>query len=139
MALPPITVQLSKFEQIEILRAESDAREEELRLLETKLKAILYDVEKRRYLQSIHGLFQECEPHPEMVNYQALCQRRETLGEALDMVKASLAALEAEAGSSAPPRSALRQPPTAAGLPGAAPVRRKFDSFDDFRSTRQGS
>lgn len=139
MALPPITLQLSKFEQIEILRAEIDARDEELRHLETKLKDILYDVEKRRYLQSVHPLFQECQPHPDMVNYQALCQRRESIGEALDLLKSNLSALEAETGTIGAPRPAgLRQPPAPAGLPGAAPVRKRFDSFDDFRATRQG-
>jgi hypothetical protein len=136
MALPPITVQLSKFEQLEILRLEIDAREDELRELEAKLKAILYDVEKRRYLLSIHGFFQEVEPHPEMVNYQNLAQRRDILGQAIETLKSHLTALEAETGTTGAARPALRPaagPPPAPGAP-----RKRFDSFDDFRTSRSG-
>jgi len=145
MALPPITVQLSKFEQLEILRIETDAREDELRALETKIRDILYDVEKRRYLHTLHPIFQEIEPHAEMVNYQTLVQRRQAIDEALTNLKAATAALEAEtAGLSRPsgalPPGGLRalqgQPSAAAG---AAAPRRKFDSFDDFRATKGGS
>lgn len=139
MALPPITVQLSKFEQLEILRLETEAREDELRALETKVRDILYDVEKRRYLHSLHPLFQEIEPHAEMVNYQAIVQRREAIDEALTNLKAATAALEAETGSAPRPAGGLRalqsQPPAAAS---AAAPRRKFDSFDDFRATKGG-
>lgn len=144
MALPPITVQLSKFEQLEILRLETEAREEELRGLETKIRDILYDVEKRRYLHSLHPIFQELQPHAEMVNYQTIVQRRQALDEALANLKAATAALEAETAgltrpSGAMPAGGLRaMQASQPGAAGAAAPRRKFDSFDDFRATKGG-
>lgn len=147
MALPPITVQLSKFEQLEILRLETEAREEELRGLETKIRDILYDVEKRRYLHSLHPIFQELEPHAEMVNYQTLVQRRQALDEALGNLKATTQQLEAETAgltrptNSLPPgglRALQASQPGSSGAAGAAAPRRKFDSFDDFRATKGG-
>lgn len=137
MAAPPITVQLTKFEQIEILRAEIEARDEELRKTEVLIRDTTTEIERQRYLQTLHVLFSTLPPPPEAANLPQLEIKRQALREATQVMQVALSALEKEtAGQIAPP-------PRAGGLgrPGAAPAaasgpRRKFDSFDDFKANR---
>ena len=138
MAAPPITVQLTKFEQIEILRAEIEAREEELRKTEVRMREVLFEMERQKYLKTLHPLYQAVQPPPDAANLTQLNDYREALRGAIQVMQAALAALEKEtAGQAVPPsRSAggLRPGgPAAAAAPGQ---RRKFDSFDDFRANK---
>ena len=135
MPTPPITVQLSKFELIEILRLEIEAREEELRQTEIKIRDVLLEVERLKYLQSVNAFYAKQPQPPDAGNLPQLEARRGALGEALESLQAALSALEKETvGQVAPPARA-----GSAARSGASPAtgpRRKFDSFEDFRSNR---
>jgi hypothetical protein len=135
MAAPPITLQITKFEQIEILRAEIEAREEELHKTEVHIREILFDVERLKFLQTIHAIYTRQQQPAEAANLAQLHAQRDALREAVQAMQATLAALEKEtAGQAAPPSRG----PVAArsgAAPGVPPgSRRRFDSFDDFRS-----
>jgi hypothetical protein len=143
MALPPIHLQLSKFEQIEILRAEIELREGELKQAEKQIRDTLYELERQRYLQSVHPIFSQLPPPEQAANLTQFNANREALGEAIQAMQTTLGALEAEtAGQVAPPSRGLNtpRPGTAPGTgAGALPPRRpKFDSFDDFRANKGG-
>jgi len=135
MAAPPITVQLTKFEQIEILRAEIETRDEELRKTEGQIRDILFEIERQRYLQALHPLFAKLSPPQEAANLPQLQTHKDALRGAIQVMEAALAALEKEtAGQAAPASRGLGRP--GAGPAGAAGPRRKFDSFDDFRANK---
>jgi hypothetical protein len=127
----PITVHLSKFEQLEILRTEIEAREEQLKQTERQIRQILYEMERQRYLQTLHEIFVQLPPPEGAENLEQLNQIRDALGDAILAMQAALKQLEAEtAGQSAPPprpgmlKQMAAQPPSGANL--GAP-RRKFD------------
>lgn len=149
MSLPPIVIQLSKFEQIEILRTEIEAREEELKNAEKQIRVVLFEVERQGFLQSIHVLFQDLQPPAEAARIQQLTETREALNDAIQTMKNTLAMLEGEtAGQSAPASRGLQALRSAGPGAGAgsgsgaaapvAPKRARFDSFDDFKSSKQG-
>ena len=133
MALPPIQVQLSKFEQIEILRAEIELREQELRQTEKQIRDLLFESERQKYLRSVHPIFNQLPAPESAAHLPQLNANRDALGEALEAMRSSLAKAEAEtAGQTAPPS---RNP--AAGLPRPAqPRAARFDSFDQFRANK---
>ncbi len=142
MGLEPIQVNLSIFEKLEILRQEIDLREEELKEAEKSIRQILHEIERQKYLQTVHPLFQHLPPPAEAANLPQLHSNREALHQALLAMKASMQAIEAETGGrpQKPPADDLRtlqqqRPGTGAG--GAASRKPKFDSFDDFRNQRQ--
>lgn len=139
MAAPPIAIQLSKFEQIEILRAEIEAREEELKHVERQIRETLFEIEKQRYLQTLHTLFHQLPPPKDAANLPALEASRSAMTEAIQVMQAQLGVLEKEThGQAAPPSRApgLQRPGAApAAQPGA---RKRFDSFDDFKANRPG-
>lgn len=147
MALPPIQVQLSKFEQIEILRQEIELREEEFKQTEKYIRTIMWEVERQKYLQSIHPLFQQLQPPAEAASLVQFAANREALQSAIDVMKAQLLALEAETRGQAAPAGLRASMPQRPGAPGAAAgaaggipgaPKRKFDNFDDFRTQRPG-
>jgi len=137
MPTPPITVQLSKFEQIEIVRLEIGTREEELRQTESKMRDVLFDIERLKYLKSLHALYQQ-QQTPEAAKLPELQARREALRGALDALQAAMDALQKEtAGQVPPPPRAAGQTRPAGNQAAAAPgAKRRFDSFEDFRATR---
>jgi len=134
MAAPPIAVQLTKFEQLEILRTEVKEREEELKQNEKQIRSLLYEVERIRYLQTLHPLFQQLRAPAELQQLPQLQQQRELLADALRVLTGAITQLEAETAGMTPPPSTQR--PAAPGAAGAAGARRRFDSFDDFRANR---
>lgn len=140
MPAQPISVQLSKFEQIEILRLEIEARQEELKKTEHQIRDCLYEMEKQRYLQSIHALFQSLTPPAEAANLGHHNAMRDALVDAIQTMESALTALQGEtAGQTAPPSRGLSRPAAAVNpAAGVSAPRRKFDSFDDFKSNRAG-
>ena len=135
MAAPPITVQLTKFEQIEILRAEIGSREEEMRKTESQIREVLFEIERQKYLQTLHPLFAKLQPPQDVANLPHLQTYRETLRGAIQIMEAALAALEKETAGQMPPGGRGQNRP-GVGAAGAAGPRRKFDSFDDFRANK---
>lgn len=135
MPAPPITVQLSKFEQIEILRLELGEREEELRQTESKIRDILFEIERLKYLRSLHALYQK-QPEPqEAASLPELQSRREALREALDTLQAALSALERETAGQTPPAGRVARPPSSSAADRSG-AKRRFESFEDFRANR---
>src|SRR5258708_618497 len=134
MALPTISVQLSKFEHIEILREEIEAREKELQESERKIREILWASEKQRYLKSLHPFFLTAlQDSPEAAQIPQLHIRREALFQALEIMRAQLAQVEAEtAGQTAPPSQGAPQKKLSE-LQAQGPKKNRFDSFDDFK------
>ncbi|HLX64636.1 MAG TPA: hypothetical protein VKX17_25410 [Planctomycetota bacterium] len=139
MPLPPISVQLTNFQQIEILRDQIEEFEEELKKTEARIREALYQVEKQRYLTALHPVFQHTPPQPDVQALPELHEARETLSSAVETMKAALAQLESVTG--AVPRPPRPQAPAATRLSGVAPsapapgassaaVRRnRFDAF----------
>lgn len=146
MGLPPIQVQLSKFEQLEILRQEIELRDEELKQTEKFIRTVLWEMERQKYLQTIHPLFQQLQPPQESGNLTQYLANREALGQAIEALKIQLQVLEAETRGQAVPaglRASMPPRPAAPGVPGAGAAapgapKRRFDSFDDFRTQRPG-
>jgi hypothetical protein len=122
MPLPPIAVQLSAFEQIEILRHEIEQFEEDLKKTEVRIRELLYLFEKQRFLQTVHPLFQHAPAIAGGEQLPELYGNREALAQGLEAMKQALAHLEATAGP-APARPAMQAPqrPAATRAPGVAP------------------
>lgn len=136
MALPTISVQLSKFEHIEILREEIEAREKELQESERKIREILWASEKQRYLKSLHPFFLSAlQDSPEAAQIPQLHIRREALSQALEIMRVQLTQVEAEtAGQTAPPSQGGGVPQKKLSeLQAQGPKKNRFDSFDDFK------
>jgi hypothetical protein len=141
MALPPIQLQLSKFEQIEILRAEIELREGELKQVEKQIRDTVYEIERQKYLQSVHPIFNQLPPPEQVNNLPQFNANRDALAEAILAMQTTLAALESEtAGQAAPPSRApgVNRPGTNPAAAAGVPRRAKFDSFDDFRANKTG-
>lgn len=136
MPLPPIAVTLTKFENIEVLRQEIQTREEELKETEKHIRSMLFELERQKYLKSIHPFFHTLKEPPEAAQVAQWQAKREALGEALLTLKGALEDLETETkGQVAPPssRSGLPRP----GAPGAPAPKKRFDSFDDFKTQQK--
>ena len=121
MALPPITVQLTNFQQIEILRDQIEQFEEELKKTESRIRDLLYEQEKQHYLRTVHAIFQHA---PGAQGTEALPEMhgtREALAGALEAMKAVLANLEASSGP-LPPRPAPSTPRMQTSMPGRSGI-----------------
>ncbi len=140
MASPPIAITLSKFEQLEILRAEIELREGELKQVEKQIRDCMFELERQRFLQTIHPVFAQLAPPEQAANLPQLHANRETLADAVRTMQAMMTQLESEtAGQSAPAsRNPGLQRPGAPAPAAGAPRRAKFDSFEDFRATKPG-
>ena len=120
MALPPITVQLTNFQQIEILRDQIEQFEEELKKTESRIRDLLYEQEKQQYLRTVHSIFQHAPGAQGVEALPELHGTREALAGALDAMKAVLANLEASSGP-LPPRAAPRLQSSMPGRSGIMP------------------
>ena len=146
MALDPIKVELSKFEHLEILRQEVEQREAELKETEKSVRAILWENERLKYLQSLHPTFaQLAAPNAGAGQLKQLQELREVLGAALAAAQDALKVLEAEMKGQRPPPSPPRKQlsavplaPKAPGAPLGAAPRNRFDVGDPFRAQRPG-
>jgi hypothetical protein len=135
---------LSKFEHLEIIRAEIEVRETELKTVEKQIRDCMFELERQRFLQTLHPIYQQM-TKPEMAaQLPQLNATREAVAGAIQSMQASLAALEAEtAGQHAPPsrNPGLQRVGGAPNTSGTAPAtgaprRAKFDSFEDFKAAK---
>jgi hypothetical protein len=147
MPLQPLTHSLSNFEQIEILRNEIEQFEEELKKSESHIRTVLYEIEKQRFLMTVHPVFQNGQIIPESDALPEMYTLRETVASALEAMKRTLAELEAASGGAPvrvpqqrpaqmPPRSPSLAPPhhqapqQAQPQTGNPPLRKnRFDAF----------
>ncbi len=134
-ALEPIQVRLSPFEKLQILRAEFEAKTEELQRHEALIRAQLYKLETQRYLESLDPFYAANPPAdlPTKAEMDALSAQRQALANVVKTIEANLPAV-VEATKNSPAETG--QPAAAASGPAAGPARKiKFDSFDDFRKS----
>jgi hypothetical protein len=148
--LTPITVQLTAFQQIEILRQEIEQFEEDLKKTEARIREVLYQGEKHRYLTTLHPVFQQTAAPRELQELPELNGTRESLAAGLEAMRKALVELQASAGTAGrstaslpqiprPPLPVAGRSPSAANLPaqqsGTQPGlqsglrRARFDTF----------
>ena len=114
MGLEPITVTLSTYEKLEILRIELKVRQEELRNVEHDLRGAMRALAQHRYLKSL-STFYGGQPAPgEAGKVPELDKRRQALYQVIAAIRAEVPKLESAALSSAsappPPRLGKRRP-----------------------------
>ncbi len=126
MGLDPISVSLTKFQQLEILRQEEEDRAKEMAEVEKRIRNILWEMERLKYLQRVHPHYMSVKPPEEASALADLEKYRQSLGGALAAIKIAIQALEKELG-----------PGVAAPPPGGSgQARRKYNSFEEFRRNR---
>ena len=101
MPPPAITVSLSKYAHIEILRAEIGKLTNDLKELEVQIRNILLEEERQRYLQTVHSIFLHLQPPAGAQEMPQILIRRNQIFEALQALQAALTALEAETAAAA--------------------------------------
>ena len=133
----PIQVDFSIYNQIELLRQEIDRREDDLKDAESRIRDILFELEKIRYLQSLDTFYHDQKNLAYPDNYDTfpdLEQRRLDLIRVIGVLKQNLDYLSGQAGAPKPkPAAAAADAPQRA--PGGA--KRGFDDFDSFRQRRR--
>lgn len=126
MGAEPIRVELTRYQQLEILRLEEEDRAKELVEIEKRIREALWEMERVRFLQRIHPHFQLLKIPEAAAQVPQLEQYRQSLVQALETLKANIQALEKELGSKGTPPSP--------GQGGPANRKVKFDSFEEFRN-----
>ena len=131
MAEDKISYALSAFEKVEIVRAEIEELEEALKEAEAKVRGILFEVERLKFLASVSKPYTKSEAPEGYTDLADLEAKRAEIAEKLAALKAVQPKVEAEAtgataGASAPPPAGSK-----AARPGSQ--RRGFQSFDEFR------
>lgn len=109
MALEPITVTLSTFERLEILRAELKAREEELQQVERELRDAMRALATYKYLKSLSPYYADRPAPPEIATAPELEKRRASLYQVIQVLRAEIPKLEAAASGSSPQRPEPRR------------------------------
>jgi hypothetical protein len=111
MAFEPITVTLSTFEKLEILRGELKAREEELQNVERELKNALRMLATHRYLKGVSPYYARRPTPPEAAAVPEIEKRRQALYQVIQAIRAEVPRLEAAAAGRQPPppRAARRR------------------------------
>ena len=138
MPPPPITVELNKFAQIEIVRNEIARLEGTLKDVERQIRETLFEHERLRFLRGLHPIFQDLTPGEKLGDANKLNASRDTVFDALQTLQAALARLEAETGgkSIAPAPRPTSNPASTAGNPAVA-GRRRFESFEQFKAQHE--
>ena len=97
MGLEPITVTLTSFEKLEILRGELKTREEELKDAERDLRSAMRALAHHRYLKSI-STFYAAQPVPtEAAMVPELDKRRQALYQLIGILRSEIPKLESAA------------------------------------------
>ena len=112
MGLEPITITLTTYEKIEILRSELKAREEEFKNLEHELRGAMQALAEHRYLKSLSTFYAKQPVPPEAAAVPDLEKRRQALYQLIAAVRSEIPKLESAAVSGTappPPRSEKRR------------------------------
>jgi hypothetical protein len=109
MGLDPVTVTLTPFEKLEILRTELKAREEEMQSVERDLRRAMRTLATHRYLRSVSEFYASQPPPPEAATAPELDKRRQALYQLIQALRAEIPRLESAAvRGQPPPRAAGR-------------------------------
>ncbi len=102
MGLEPVTVTLSSFERLEILRAELKARVADLQVAEKKLRSALRELATHQYLKGVSPWYAQRPVPPGAASVSELDQQRRALHEVIRAVSAAMAELEKATGTGQP-------------------------------------
>lgn len=95
MGLDPVTVTLTTFEKLQVLRGELKDREEELQGIEKNLRDALRALATHRYLRSVSPYYANRPPPPEAASVPEIEKRRQALYGVIQMIRAAIPRLEA--------------------------------------------
>ncbi len=124
MGLEPVTVTLSSFERLEILRGEFKARAAELQETEKELRGALRELATHQYLKSVSPSYAR-RPVPQgAATVSELEERRRALHEILRAIGAAMPELERATGTGRPGRSPSRYCPGGTSRPAPKQARR---------------
>jgi hypothetical protein len=105
MPLDPITVTLTTYEKLEILRSELKVREEELKTVEHDLRMAMQALAQHRYLKSLCTFYTRHPAPAEVATVPDLEKRRQALFQVITALRAEVPRLESAvvSGAGAPP------------------------------------
>jgi hypothetical protein len=133
MGLEPISVELTDFNKLELLREEEERLGEELAEVEKSIRDIMLAAEKRAFLMSLASYYAKLKDGAaeDAAKLQELDSRRQLVHAALQVVRSHVAQTEQSLGASAPSGASK-----AARAPRGSSRSSGFESFDDFRQSR---
>jgi len=135
MALDPISVELTDFQKLEILREEEERLAEELADVEQQLRDRLLTAARRQYLMSLSPYYAAAtgeEPGPAPGELEA---RREMVGATLATVETQRQQYETALG--VPAARAGRPAARRGGAASSGTARKgRFENFEDFRQSQ---
>ncbi len=102
MGLEPITVTLTTYEKLEILRAELKSREEEFKNAERDLRSAMRALAEHRYLKSLTTFYTSQLAPAEAAMVPELDKRRQALSQVIAAIRAEIPRLESAAVSGVP-------------------------------------
>ncbi len=95
MGLDAITVTLTSFEKLEILRGELKAREEHVQKIEKELRSSMRSLATHLYLKSISPYYGSRPTPPEAASVGELEKHRQALYQVIQEIRAAIPRLEA--------------------------------------------
>ena len=129
MGLEPITVELTDFLKLELLRDEDESLSEELGQVEREIRDLMLQDARFNYLASLSQYYgARTEGAPDAAKLQELNSKRELVSATLETVRGHRAQLEAALGS--PERRSEAKAPRSGSKSSG------FDSFENFRQSR---
>ena len=94
MGLDAITVTLTSFEKLEILRGELKAREEHLQKVEKELRDSVRSLATHRYLKGLSSYYASRPTPPEAASVGELEKHRQALYQVIQEIRAAIPRLE---------------------------------------------
>jgi hypothetical protein len=135
MGLEPISVELTDFNKLELLREEEERLTAELADVERDIREALLQAARRDYLMSLSPYYAaKAQEGADASKLKELQSRRQLIHGAVEVVSAQRQQYEGALGapvSGAGKRKALRQQKNTPGSKSSS-----FDSFEDFRQSR---
>jgi len=132
MGLEPITVELSDFSRLELLRDEDDSLTEELAAVEKEIRDQMLEAERGKYLLSLSQYYNDRQTG-DASKLQELESRRQLIHATLEVVRSERQKYEEALGSPERKRGGARKA-RSAGAHGTKST--GFDSFENFRQSR---
>jgi hypothetical protein len=133
MGLEPISVELTDFAKLELLRDEEERLTEELAEVERSIRAAMIDRTRREFLMSLSPYYAaQAQEGPDVAKLKELDSRRQLVYGALTVVSTQKQQLEEALGAPEKGTGARRSP--RAKPPGSKSS--SFDSFEDYRQSR---
>ncbi len=133
MGLEPISVELTDFNKLELLRDEAESLAEKLAEVEKSVRDAMLDAARREFLMSLSPYYASVPAgEVDVAKLQELESQRQLIGSALEVVEAQYQQFEQALGAA--PQGEKKPGRRSARPKGAGGAR--SSSFDDFRQTR---